>query len=59
MFYVIIFKRCYLFIFRQRGWEGREKERERNIDVWLPLTRPPARDLAHNPGMYPNGESNW
>ena len=27
------------FFFRQRG-EGRKKERERNINVWLPLTRP-------------------
>ena len=27
------FKRFYLFL-------GREKERERNIDVWLPLTHP-------------------
>ena len=31
-------RRFYLFIFRQRG--GREEERERNIDVWLPLMRP-------------------
>ena len=28
----------YLFL---EGGEGREKERERNIDVWLPLTWPP------------------
>ena len=27
------------FIYFQRG-EGREKERERNIPVWLPLARP-------------------
>ena len=31
-------KNIYLFIF-ERG-EGREKERERNISVWLPLTWP-------------------
>ena len=31
------FLRFYLFIFRERGREG---ERERNIDVWLPLTHP-------------------
>ena len=30
-------KRFYLFIFRQ---SGRERERERNINVWLPFTRP-------------------
>ena len=30
-------KKIYLVL--ERG-EGREKERERNISVWLPLTRP-------------------
>ena len=35
----IFFKRLYLFIFLDRG-EGREKERKRNINVWLPLSRP-------------------
>ena len=33
----ILFKRFYLFIFRER--EG-ERKRERNINVWLPLTHP-------------------
>ena len=33
--------------------ERREKERERNINVQLP------GDLAHNPGMCPDWESNW
>ena len=31
------FKRFYLFLDRE---EGREKEGERNINVWLPLTHP-------------------
>ena len=31
------FLRFYLVIFRERGKEG---ERERNINVWLPFTRP-------------------
>ena len=31
----LFLKIFYLFIFRERG--GREKERERNINVWLPL----------------------
>ena len=31
------FQRFYLFTFRRRGREG---ERERNINVWLPLARP-------------------
>ena len=36
-----------------------EKERERKIHVWLPLHVPPTGDLAHNPGMCPDWESNW
>ena len=36
--YFLFFLRFYLFILDRRG--GREKERERNINVWLPLTRP-------------------
>ena len=34
----LFFLRFYLFIFRE--W-GREGERKRNINVWLPLIRPP------------------
>ena len=37
---------------------GREKERERNITVWLPLM-PPTGDLAHDPGLCLDWESNW
>ena len=51
------FLRFYLFIYLERG-EGREKVRERNINVWLPLTWPPTGDLACNPGMCPDWESN-
>ena len=29
-----------MYLFLERG-EGREKERERNINVWFPLTGPP------------------
>ena len=29
----------FIYLFLERG-EGREKERERNIHVWLPLTGP-------------------
>ena len=43
--------------FSERG-EGREKERERNIN-WLPLAGPQPRTLAHNPGTCPDWESNW
>ena len=45
----------YLFLDRE---EGREKERERNINVWLSLTCPRTGDLAHNPGVCPDWESN-
>ena len=40
-------------LFLERG-EGREKERERNVNVWLP----PTGDLACNPGMCPDWKSN-
>ena len=41
LFLSFFFLKTYLFIylFIERG-EGREKERERNIDVWLPLAHP-------------------
>ena len=44
----------YLFLERR---EGKEKERERNINVWL-LLMPSTGDLARNPGMCPDWESN-
>ena len=50
-----LFKKEFIYLCLERG-EGREKERDRNI-YRLPRT-PPTRDLAHNPGMCPNGESN-
>ena len=51
-----------LFICLDRG-EGREEERERNIDVQVihglvASHTPPTGDLAHNPGMCPDQESN-
>ena len=46
MFYLFIFLKI---LFLERG-EGRAKERERNISVWLPLMRPaPYRE----PGLQP------
>ena len=44
-------KEDFIYLFLERR-EGREKERERNINVWLPL------DLACNPGMFPDQELN-
>ena len=34
------FKRFYLFTYFLRGGKGGKKEREKNINVWLPLTCP-------------------
>ena len=52
-----IFLRLYLFL--DRG-EGREKERDvqekhQLVASWAPS----GGDLAHNPGMCPDQESNW
>ena len=59
---ISFFKKDFIYLFLQRE-EGREKERERNIDVreicQLVASRaPPNGDLAHNPGMCPDWESN-
>ena len=40
--FILFLKRFYLFL--ERG-EGRKKEKERNINVWLPLT-------LHQPGTW-------
>ena len=34
-----LFLKDFIYLFLERG-EGNEKERERNINVWLPLTCP-------------------
>ena len=36
----------------------REKERERNMNVWLPLTHPATGELTRNPSMCPDWELN-
>ena len=51
------FLKYFIYLFLERG-EGKEKERERNINVWIPLPTPPTGDLAGNPGMCPDWESN-
>ena len=51
-----IFKRFYLFIFRERGREG-ERQGETHQRVVASPT-PPTGDLAHNPGMCPDWELN-
>ena len=34
-----LFQKYFIYLFLERG-EGKEKERKRNINVWLPLTYP-------------------
>ena len=48
------FKRCYLFL--ERG-EVRKKERKRTINV-RNIDQLPFRDVAHNPGMFPDRDPN-
>ena len=55
---VITFLNVFMYLFLERE-EGREEYRERNINMWLPLTCPPSGDLACNPGMCPDWELNW
>ena len=55
------FKKRILFIFQE---VGREKERERNINVWekhqsVASHTPPFGDLARNPAVCPDQESKW
>ena len=46
-----------MYLLSERG-ERREKE-ERNINVCLPLSRPPNGNPAHNPGMCSDRGANW
>ena len=48
----MFFKGFYLFIFRERGREGEKYQ-------WVVASHmDPTGDLAHNPGMCPDWESN-
>ena len=58
----LLFIDKYIYLFSERG-EGREKEKERNIDVQeihlsVAFHTPPAGVLALNPGMCPDWELN-
>ena len=54
-FYISFFKKSYLFIFRE-GKGGRKRGRETSMCGYLLST--PYGNLAHNPGMCPDWESN-
>ena len=56
IFYFILFKYFIYFTFRERGREG-EREGEKHLPVASHTS--PTRDLAWNPGMCPDQESNW
>ena len=54
--FLFFFLRFYLFIFGQRGREGeREGEKHQYVVAYFV---PPTGDLARNPGMCPDWESN-
>ena len=55
--FIYFFLRFYLFIFRERGKEGGVEGEKHQCVVasHMALTA----DLAHNPGMRPDWESNW
>ena len=53
---IVFFKKIYLFFFRERGREG-EREGEKHQCVVVSHA-PPIGDLARNPGMCPDWESN-
>ena len=55
-FFSFFKKRFYLFIFRERGKEG-EREGEKHQCVVASLASPTG-DLARNPGMCPDWDSN-
>ena len=50
----LFFKRFYLFIFLERG-DGKEKERERNISMWLPPKHPPSGTWPATQACAPTG----
>ena len=53
---IYFLKRFYLFIFRQRGREGGRQAEKHCV---VAFCMPPTGDLARNPGMCPDWESNW
>ena len=56
LYLFFFFLRFYVFIFRERGREG-EREAEKHQCV-VAFHAPPTGDLARNPGMCPDWDSN-
>ena len=56
-FFCYFLKKLYLFIFRERERDG-ERERGKHQCVVSSHT-PSTGDLAHNPGICPDWQSNW
>ena len=56
LFTILFFKRFYLFTFRERGRAGEREGEKHQCMVASPV--PPTGDLARNPGMCPDWESN-
>ena len=54
--FFFIFKRFYLFIFRERGREGERDGGKYQCVVASHMT--PTGELAHNPSMWPEWDSN-
>ena len=53
-----MFFKDFIYLFLERG-EGREKERERNINVWLPLKCPLVETWPTTQAYALDWESNW
>ena len=52
-----IFLKNFTYLFLEKGREG---EREGEQHQWVVASQvAPTGDLAHNPGMRPDWESNW
>ena len=51
--HLFCFFKDFIYLFLDRR-EGREKEKERNINVWFASCVPPTGDLVCNPGMCPD-----
>ena len=62
-YFICLLKKHFIYLFLEVGGK-REKERERNIDVWKETSivasrTPPSGNLAPNPGMCPDPDLNW